>query len=128
MPRAATVVTLPVVLAALALTAVPASAKAPPRGKYDCTIGGSTLFGTLTIKRSGRYTHRGSTGRYTARGGAVTFPDGIVGYRIRFRRGTLAGVKGRWYKAKDGTPEGTYEIALRNPRDDFESIYCSRRK
>ena len=115
-------------LAVLVVSAVPASAKAPPRGKYDCTIGGSTLFGTLSIKASGRYGHRGTKGRYIAKGGAVTFPDGIVGYRIRFKRGTLDGVRGRWYKAKDGTPKGTYEIALRNPRDDFESIYCSRRK
>ena len=128
MPRASAVVAALAAVAVLAVTAVPAAAKAPPRGKYDCTIGGSTLFGTLTIKSSGRYAHRGSKGRYIAKGGAVTFPDGIVGYRIRFKSGTLGGMRGRWYKAKDGTPEGTYEIALRNPRDDFESIYCGRRK
>jgi hypothetical protein len=114
---------------ALALTAAtPAAAKAPPKGKYDCTIGGSTLFGTLTIKGGGAYRHRGSTGRYVAKGGQKTYPDGVVGFDISFRKGTLGGMKGRWYKGKDGTPEGSYEIALRNPRDDFESIYCTRRK
>ena len=113
---------------ALALAAAPAAtAKAPPKGKYDCTIGGSTLFGTLTIKGGDVYRHRGSTGRYIARGGQKTFPDGVVGFDIRFRKGTLGGMKGRWYKGKDGTAEGTYEIALRNPRDDFESIYCTKR-
>ena len=107
----------------------PASAKAPPTGKYDCVIGSnSILFGTLAIKDSSHYTHRGSKGTFTATGGAVTFPDKIVGYRIGFKGGTLGGMKGRWYKAKDGTPSGNYEIALRNPRDDFESIYCDRRK
>ena len=111
------------------LVAAPAVAKAPPTGKYDCTIGsGGTLFGTLTIKGGGKYRHRGTSGTYSAKGGKVTFPDGIAGYRISFRKGTLGGMKGRWYKAKDGTAQGTYEIALRNPRDDFESIYCGRRK
>jgi len=112
---------------ALSLPLADASAKAPPTGRYDCTIGG-TLFGTLTIKARGAYTHRGSRGTFTARGGQVTFPDKIKGWRISFRRGTLGGMKGRWYKAKDGTPQGTYEIALKNPRNGVESIYGGRRK
>ncbi len=119
--------TLACILALCVAGAAPAAAKAPPKGKYDCTIG-STLFGTLTIKGGGVYKHRGTKGRYIAKGGQKTFPDGVVGFDIRFRKGDLGGMKGRWYKGNDGTPEGTYEIALRNPRDDFESIYCSRRK
>jgi hypothetical protein len=120
---------VPALLCAAVAVPVPfAEAKAPPRGKYDCTIGGSTLFGTLTIANGGVYRHRGTKGTYTAKGGKVTFPDEVKGYRISFKGGSLAGVKGRWYKALDGTPEGTYEIALKNPRDDFESIYCSKRK
>lgn len=109
--------------------AAPAAAKAPPTGKYDCVIGaGGTLFGTLTIKGGSRYAHRGSKGQFTAKGSSVTFPDKIVGYRISFKHGTLNRMKGRWYKASDGTPSGNYEIALRNPGSDFESIYCDRRK
>jgi hypothetical protein len=115
-------------VAALGLGTASASAKAPPKGKYDCTIGGSTLFGTLTIKAHGHYKHRGTKGRYVAKGGSVKFPDGITGYRISFKGGSLKGMKGRWYKSNDGTASGNYEIALRNPTDDFESIYCDRRK
>jgi hypothetical protein len=114
--------------AALGVTTATATAKAPPHGKYDCTIGGSTLFGTLTIKGGHKYTHRGTHGRYVAKGGAVKFSDGITGYRMSFKRGDLKGMRGRWYKSNDGTASGSYEIALRNPRDDFESIYCDRRK
>ena len=110
------------------LSAPVAHAKAPPVGKYDCTIGSGTLFGTLTIKSTSRYTHRGSKGTYTHGSTRKRFSDGIVGWTLRFRKGTLGGMRGRWYKAKDGTPEGSHEIALRNPRDDFESIYCSKRK
>jgi hypothetical protein len=116
-------------LALMLLLAFPAvaSAKAPPRGKYDCTIGGSTLFGVLTIKREKRYTHRGTKGTFTHGSRKTKFSDGIVGWKLRFKGGDLGGMRGRWYKATDGTPDGTYEIALRNPRDDFESIYCGKR-
>lgn len=115
-------------IAALLAPASIADAKPPPRGKYDCTIGGSTLFGTLTIKSSSRYTHGGEKGRYTHGRDKTTFSDGISGWKLRFKSGSLGGMRGRWYKASDGTPQGSYEIALRNPRDDFESIYCTKRK
>ncbi|MBI4897592.1 MAG: hypothetical protein HY827_04405 [Actinobacteria bacterium] len=106
------------------LIAAPAAAKAPPRGAYDCVIGsGGTLFGTLTIKSKSRYAHRGSHGTFRAKGGLRTYPDGIAAYPISFKKGTLGGMKGRWHKTSDGV----YEIALRNPTDDFESIYCDRR-
>lgn len=109
--------------------AASAEAKAPPAGRYDCVIGSSNiLFGTLTIKGATRYTHRGSKGTFSARGGKVTYPDKIVGYKISFKGGTLDRMKGRWFKATDGTPSGSYEIALRNPGSGFESIYCDRRK
>ena len=94
------------------LVAAPAGAAPPPRGSYDCTIGANNiLFGTLTIKAGKRYAHRGSRGTFTA-----------TGNRLRFRRGTLAGMRGKWTRSTTGV-----EIALRNPRDDFESIYCSKR-
>lgn len=128
MARRAIVSLATVATALLLLAASSAEAKAPPTGKYDCTIGAGTLFGTLAIKSTSRYTHRGSKGTFTHGTTRKRFPDGVVGWTLRFRRGTLGGMRGRWYKAKDGTPEGTYEIALRNPRDDFESIYCSKRK
>ncbi len=90
-----------------------AEAKAPPKGKYDCVIGSnSILFGTLTIKGGGQYTHRGTKGTFTSRA-----------RKLSFRRGTLNRMKGRWYVSTSGRAE----IALRNPRDDFESIYCTKR-
>jgi hypothetical protein len=99
--------------AALGFSAAPAAAQAPPTGKYDCVIGSSsTLFGTLTIKSGSRFSHRGTRGRFTH-----------SGKKLRFRGGTLDRMRGRWYRSSSGR----YEIALRNPRDDFESIYCTRR-
>lgn len=101
------------VLVCVVFPASVAEAKAPPTGKYDCVIGAnSILFGTLTIKTAGRYAHRGTKGTFTT-----------DGKKLRFRRGTLGGMRGRWYRTGTGPPE----IALRNPRDDFESIYCTKR-
>ena len=106
------------------ILAVPESgAKFPPRASYDCTISG-ILFGTLKIKGGGKYTHRGSNGTFKAGSKLVAFPDDIKGWRLKFSGGTLAGMRGRWYRTS--TP-GVSEIALRNPRDDFESIYCTQR-
>lgn len=103
------------VIAVLAPAA--AQAKAPPKGKYDCTIGEGTLFGVLAIKKGGKYSHRGSKGTFKHKG-----------RKLSFKGGTLNKMKGRWYKANDGTPKGTYEIALKNPGSGFESIYCGKRK
>ncbi len=124
-----TLVRITLALCAVALL-VPATApaKAPPKGKYDCTIGGSQLFGTLTIKKGGKYSHRGTKGRFKHGRKRSTFADGIKGYKLSFKGGGLNKIKGRWYKAKDGTPAGTYEIALKNPGSGFESIYCGKRK
>ena len=98
--------------AALLLPAASAQAAAPPKGRYDCVIGASsTLFGTLTIKAGRKYAHRGTKGTFRS-----------TGEKLRFKRGTLGGMRGRWYVATGGTPE----IALRNPRDDFESISCTK--
>jgi hypothetical protein len=122
---------LGIAIAALCMVAVlpatEAAAKPPPRGKYECTIGGM-LFGSLTIKSGAAYTRNGKKGKYSAPGGKRTFPDGVKGWKIKFKTGSLKGFDGRWYKASDGTPQGNYEIALKNPLDDFESIYCDRRK
>jgi len=112
------------VVAALALTLVPgAEAKAPPKGKYECTIGGNMLFGTITIKgkKKYRYSQSGGNGRFVAGKRLRKFSGGnVTGYSIRFKRGGLAGYKGYWFTSSTGT----HEIALANPRDGFISIYC----
>jgi hypothetical protein len=115
-------VALLAIVLALALPAGSAAGKAPPKGKYDCTISGF-LFGVLTIKSNNKYTHRGRNGTFRAGTKRLRFPDGIVAWRISFQRGTLGGMKGRWHRTSDGVDE----IALKNPRDNFESIYCDRR-
>lgn len=105
----------PLVLAPLllALAAPPALAAGPPTGRYDCVIGSnSILFGTLVIKSGMKYAHRGTKGTFT-----VPAPK-----KLRFKGGDLGGMRGRWYKSTSGV----FEIALRNPRDDFESIYCTK--
>jgi hypothetical protein len=100
------------VILVAALAAVPAQAAAPPRGTYECVIGAnSILFGNLVIKGAGKYAHRGTKGTFTS-----------SGKKLRFKGGDLKGMRGRWYR----TTDGKVEIALRNPRDDFESIYCDR--
>jgi hypothetical protein len=111
------------ILTAAALLIVPASvvAKPPAKGKYECVIG-STYFGEVTIKSASRYKRNGRIGKYSAGSKLVKFDDGRKGYKLTFKTGGFKGYKGRWYKASDGT----YEIALRNPIDDFESIYCDK--
>jgi len=110
--------------ALLAVAVAPAEAKAPPAGKYECVIG-STLFGNLQIKSGGSYRHRGTSGTFKAGSKRVSFKDGRKGYRISFKKGSLNGFKGRWYRSPT---DGTYEIALLNPVDNFESIYCDKWK
>jgi hypothetical protein len=102
-------------IAALALLAVaaPASAGPPPRGLYECTIDG-ILFGDLTIKKDNKYLRNGVTGKFSSKG-----------RNLSFNSGGFKGFKGRWYMATGSGPD-TPEIALRNPIDDFESIYCGR--
>jgi len=115
---------------ALAL-AVPAAAfaKAPPVGAYDCTIGSSyMLFGTIAIKSGTAFTYSGKPGTFTTAKASTRFKDSIVGYTLRFSGTDLNRFSGRWYKSKDGTPAGSYEIALKNPTDGSESIYCDIRK
>jgi hypothetical protein len=95
----------------VAATAAPAQAALPPNGRYDCVIGSSgTLFGTLVVKGK-TYKHRGTKGTLSG-----TKKD------LRLKGGDLGGMRGRWYKSSTGP----YEIALRNPKDDFESIYCTK--
>jgi hypothetical protein len=112
----------------LALAAAPvAGAAAPPGGKYDCVIGSSSiLFGTLVIQPGGKYTHRGSRGTFTTGARPVKFKDKKTGYTIAFKGGDLNRIVGRWYRASAGGGKMTVEIALRNPKDNFESIYCDK--
>ncbi|MEW6582027.1 MAG: hypothetical protein AB1416_04625 [Actinomycetota bacterium] len=115
-----------------ALTAAPAaSAKAPPAGKYDCTISGSTLFGRLVIVDGRRYTHRGTRGTYRTSAKRISRKNALGQverfWRISFQGGSLRGVSGRWYPTPTSTSV-THEIALKDPTDGFERIYCDRWK
>lgn len=116
--------TLTLALLASLLLLAPASAvaKSPPSGKYECVIG-STFFGTLVIKSSTKYKRDGKSGTYRSGSKKVKFKDGRSGYRLTFKTGGFKGYKGRWYKSPTSN---IYEIALRNPIDDFESIYCDK--
>jgi hypothetical protein len=109
-----------------ALATVPlAGAQAPPSRSYDCTIGGSTLFGTLEVRGAGRYTYDGKAGTFAAGTSPVKFPDKTSGWTLTFKGGGLSGYKGRWYFANGGPGRRHVpEIALKNPTDGFESIYC----
>jgi len=105
-----------IVLACIALLAfvAPASAGPPPAGLYECTISG-TYFDNLKIKRDGKYERFGKTGKFTN-------PKARV---LKFTTGPLKGFSGRWYVATSSSGK-TPEIALRNPLDDFEDIYCGK--
>jgi hypothetical protein len=110
------------VMLAAALAAVPSSAaaKSPPRGEYECTIGG-TYFGSVWITGAKTYKRSGKSGKYTAKG-TTTRPGNIRAYKISFTTGAFKGFKGTWHRSSGGV----YEIALRNPIDNFESIYCDK--
>jgi hypothetical protein len=116
-PRLAAAVTALVLLSPAA-----AAAKAPPKGNYGCTIGG-TYFGTVKITSASKYKRNGKKGKFKAGATQKTWPDkNVPGYTINFKTGGFKGFKGRWYRS-DG---GVVEIALRNPVDNFESIYCDK--
>lgn len=120
------VVVLLALVSALAVVAA-AGATAPPSAKYDCVIGSSSiLFGTLVIQPGGKYTHRGTHGTFTAGAKPTKYKDGKVATAIAFKGGDLNKISGRWYKASAGGGKMTVEIALKNPKDDFESIYCDK--
>jgi hypothetical protein len=107
------------VLATLAGTSV-AAAKSPPAGKYECTISG-TWFGELRMTGATTYTRNGKKGMFVAGTKLLRWKDKTVpGYTIEFKTGSLKGFKGRWYRSNTGINE----IALRNPLNGFESIYC----
>jgi hypothetical protein len=110
----------------LALAVSPlAEAKAPPVGKYECTIG-DIFFGTIAILPGGRYTHGKPHGTFTTGLRLTKYKDGITGYAIAFHGGDLNRFNGRWHVANAGGGKKTVEIALRNPKDNFESIYCDK--
>jgi len=104
------------VLILLVATSV-AEAKAPPKGRYACTIGGSTLFGTLYIKGKAKYRYdaydgKGKPGKYKSKG-----------KKIRLKTGPLKGSKGRWWISSTNNRV----ITLGNPKsDNFQSIECIR--
>jgi len=122
---------LPLAALAALLLALPSPglAKAPPKGKYDCVIGSSSiLFGTLAIKADNKYSHRDTKGSFKHGAKKKRFSDGRTGWTIKFKGGDLGGISGRWYKTGSAAPLPSHEIALRNPEDDFESIYCDKRR
>ena len=97
-----------------------AAAKSPPAGKYECTISG-TWFGELRMTGATTYTRNGKKGMFVAGTKLLRWKDKTVpGYTIEFKTGSLKGFKGRWYRSNTGINE----IALRNPLNGFESIYC----
>jgi hypothetical protein len=98
--------------AALAVAA-PAAAGPPPRGLYECTIDG-ILFGDVTIKKDNKYLRNGVVGKFS-----------VKGRKLSFNTGGFKGIKGRWYMATGSGPD-VPQLALRNPLDDFESIYCGK--
>jgi len=112
--------------------AVPSAgyAKSPPKGTYECVIGAShQLFGNIKVRGGGkyRYSRPGKTGKIgkTVAGKKLRrFGDsggvGTLGYSIRFKGGGLNKYKGYWFTSTTGT----HEIALENPRNGIESIYC----
>ncbi len=110
-------------LAAAVVAAPAAQAKNPPKGKYECVIGSSSLlFGDIKILsgRKYRYSRSKKVGTFTAGKKMRTFSGGTRGYTIRFKGGGLNKYKGYWFTSTTGT----HEIALENPRSGFVSIYC----
>ena len=105
-------------LAALAPAAT-AGAKPPPKGRYACTIGGTTLFGTLYIKGKKKYRYdaydgKGKPGKFRSKG-----------KKVKFRSGPLKKHKGYWWISSTKNRV----ITINNPkRGDFQeySIECIR--
>ncbi len=107
-------------LTALVMIA-PAAAKAPPKQKYECLIGG-IYADTVTIKNASTYKRFGKTGKYVAGKKKRTFgnpPYQYKGYSIKFKTGPFKGFKGNWHKSAAGV-----EIALKNPIDGYYDTYC----
>ena len=94
-----------------AVTAAPASAGSPPRGKYGCTVGG-IFGGNLFILANNRYRVDSSkVGRYRNR----------PGRRMRFPSGAYKGLyKGRWHR----TDDNRVEIELTSLETGRTSTYC----
>ena len=100
--------------------AAPAIAKSPPKGTYECTIGG-IYADTVKITGKTSYKRFDKNGKYKAGDKKKSFWDGAYkGYKIKFKTGPFKGFKGNWHKS--GT--GINEIALKNPISGFEDTYC----
>ena len=105
---------------ALFAAAAPALAKSPPKGTYECTIGG--IYAD-TVKITGKTTYKrfGDKGKYKAGDKKKSFHDGAYnGYTIKFKTGPFEGFKGNWHKGDTGINE----IALKNPISGYEDTYC----
>jgi hypothetical protein len=91
-----------------------ATAGPPPKGLYECTIGG-LYFDEVKIKADNKYERFDKIGKFASKG-----------RKINFTSGPFKGFKGKWYMADDGGGVKVPEIALKNPLDEFESIYCDK--
>jgi hypothetical protein len=102
-----------------------AEAKSPPKGKYQCTISSSIIYGDLFITGKSTYKFgldgKYKKGTYKAKG-KLTSGNYKGQPKISFKTGRLKKHNGRWFKATSGR----YEIALKNPKSGFESIYCDK--
>lgn len=119
----ATTATLSVLIALLAVAQ--ATAKSPPKGVYECTIGG-IYADTVKIVSATKYKRFGKTGKFKAGKKLKNVgnpPFTYFGYSIKFKTGPFKGFKGNWRR---DTSSGAVvnEIALRNPLDGFEDTYC----
>jgi hypothetical protein len=108
---------LAVICALLAITvplaaSAPAAAKSPPRGKYGCTISGSSFAGNLFILANNRYRVDSSKrGRYRNR----------PGNKMRFPSGPYKGLyRGFWHR----TDDGKVEIELTSIESGRTLTYC----
>ena len=91
--------------------ALPASAAAPPRGKYGCTISGSQFAGNLFILADHKYrVNKSRRGRFVPNGRKLRFPSGV--WKGLYR--------GRWHR----TDDGEVEIELTSIESGFTSTYC----
>ena len=105
------------VVAIGAVSAAPAVAGPPPRGKYGCIIGDNAIFaGNLFILANNRYRVDSSkAGRYR----------NLAGRRMRFRSGAYKGLyRGRWHR----TDNGGVEIELTSIESGRTLTYCTLEK
>ena len=101
------------VAAVCAVSAAPAVAGPPPRGKYGCTVGG-IFGGNLFILANNRYrVDRSKVGRFR----------NLPGRKMRFPSGAYKGLyRGFWHR----TDDGGVEIELTSIESGRTLTYCTK--